>query len=287
MEHNSPRSVGCQSIPRGIRAAFPREVPLVPFSRHLFLIRELVKRDFQGRYAGSLLGFTWSFLQPLWLLLMFTFVFSTVLKVRPTGLGAGGSFASFLFCGLLPWMALNEGVTRAATSITDNATLVRKLRFPPEVLVLAVVLAALLHEGIAALIFTAVLAALGDLAWGGLPTLLLALPLQMALTLGLGLLLSSAQVFFRDIAQVLGLVLSGWFYLTPIVYPLTAVPPRLRTWIELNPLTALVDLYRQAFLRGSIALVPGTGALALVGGVLLYAGFWLFRRSKTAFVDEI
>jgi homopolymeric O-antigen transport system permease protein len=255
--------------------------------RHLFLIRELIKRDFQGRYAGSLLGLTWSFVQPLWLLLLFTFVFSTVLRVRVAGLGAGGHFASFLFCGLLPWMALNEGVTRATTAITDNAMLVRKLRFPPEVLVLAVVLAALLQEGIAALIFTAVLAALGDLAWRGLPMLLLALPLQLALTLGLGLLLSSAHVFFRDTAQVIGLVFTGWFYLTPIVYPLAAVPPRFRTWIELNPLTALVDLYRQAFLRGALALVPGTGALALAGAVLLFTGFWLFHGSRAAFVDEI
>jgi lipopolysaccharide transport system permease protein len=255
--------------------------------RHLFLLRELVRRDFQGRYAGSLLGLTWSFVQPLWLLLLFTFVFSTVLQVRVAGLGAGGHFASFLFCGLLPWMALNEGVTRAATAITDNATLVRKLRFPPEVLVLAVVLAALLHEGIAALIFTAVLAALGDLAWRGLPMLLLALPLQLALTLGLGLLLSTAHVFFRDTAQVLGLAFTGWFYLTPIVYPVAAVPPRFRPWIELNPLTALVDLYRQAFLRGEIALVPGTAALAVAGAVLLCTGSWLFHGSRAAFVDEI
>jgi lipopolysaccharide transport system permease protein len=255
--------------------------------RHVFLLRELVKRDFQARYAGSLLGFAWSFLQPLWLLLLFTFVFSTVLRVKVPGGGAGGHFGSFLFCGLLPWMAFNEGVTRATTSITDNATLIRKLRFPPELLVVAAVLAALVHEGIAALIFTAVLAALGDLAWKGLPLLLLALPLQCALTLGLGFLLGSVHVFFRDTAQLLGLVLMGWFYLTPIVYPLDAVPERLRHWIELNPLTALVEMYRQAFLRGGLTMVRGTTSLALTGAVLLSTGFWLFHCSRAAFVDEI
>jgi lipopolysaccharide transport system permease protein len=252
----------------------------------LFLLKELVRRDFQGRYAGSALGLVWSFVQPLWMLLLFTFVFSTVMKISLAG-SRTGSFAVFLFCGLLPWMALQEGVIRAATSITDNSSLVKKLRFPAEILVLAVVLAALLHEAIAALIFLGVLAFLGQLTWSGLPLLLLAVPLQIALTLGLGLLLGSVNVFFRDTAQVLGMVFSGWFYLTPIVYPATLVPERFRGWFELNPLTPLVGLYRQAFLGGRMALVPGTGTLALAAAVLLCAGFLLFGRLKTAFVDEI
>src|SRR5215470_15144811 len=131
--------------------------------RHLFLLRELVKRDFQGRYAGSLLGFFWSFVQPLWLLVLFTFVFSTVLSVKVgDASNPGGKFAPFLFCGLLPWIAVQEGVLRSSTAITDNSMLVKKLRFPAEVLVVAVVLAALLHEAIAAAVFVAVLAALGD-----------------------------------------------------------------------------------------------------------------------------
>lgn len=257
-----------------------------PMRHHLFLLKELVKRDFQGRYAGSALGLVWSFLQPLWMLLLFTFVFSTVMKISLAG-ARTGHFAVFLFSGLLPWMAVQEGVSRASTAITDNSSLVKKLRFPAEILVLAVVLAALLHEAIAALIFLGVLGFLGELTWGGLPLLLLAVPLQIALTLGLGLLLGAVNVFFRDIAQVLGMVFTGWFYLTPIVYPAAAVPARFRGWIELNPLTALVELYRQSFLGGALALVPGTGALALAAAVLLCAGFLLFRRLKTAFADEI
>ncbi len=95
------------------------------------------------------------------------------------------------------------------------------------------------------------------------------------------------NVFFRDIAQVLGMVFTGWFYLTPIVYPAAQVPARFQGWIELNPLAALVELYRQAFLGGRVALAPGTAGLALVAAVLLSAGFLLFRRLKAAFVDEI
>jgi len=254
--------------------------------RHLFLLKQLVKRDFQGRYAGSLLGFVWSFVQPLWMLLLFTFVFSSVMRISPAGIHTR-HFAIFLFSGLLPWMALQEGASRAATAITDNASLVKKLRFPAEILVVAVVLAALVHEAIAAVIFLGVLTAVGELAWRGLPLLLLAVPLQVSLTLGLGLLLASAQVFFRDTAQLLSMLFAGWFYLTPIVYSLGSVPPRLRPWIELNPLTPLVLLYRQAFLSGRLALVPGTAGLACIAAVLLCAGFWLLRRLKIAFVDEI
>jgi lipopolysaccharide transport system permease protein len=255
---------------------------------HLFLLKELVKRDFQGRYAGSLLGLVWSFVQPLWTLLLFTFVFSTVMKVSPVGMGIRtGHFSIFLFCGLLPWMALNEGVVRSATAVTENASLVKKLRFPSELLVVSVVLGALLHEAIAGVIFLIVLAVMGELTWGGLPLLLLAVPLQVGLTLGLGLLLGSLNVFFRDIAQVLGMALTGWFYLTPIVYPVALVPPRIQAWIGLNPLAALVGLYRQALLGGELALVPGTAGLALTAAVLVSAGFWLFRSLRPTFVDEI
>jgi lipopolysaccharide transport system permease protein len=251
---------------------------------HLFLLRELVKRDFQGRYAGSLLGFVWSFVQPLWMLILFTFVFSTVMRVRLVGTGTA-HFSVFLFSGLLPWLAVQEGVLRSATAVTDNASLVKKLRFPSEILILAVVLAALLHEGIAALIFLTVVAVLGDLSWSGLPLLLVALPLQIALTVGLGLLLSSVHVFFRDTAQVLGMVFTAWFYLTPIVYPIGSVPARFLPWIQANTLSALVGLYRQALL--GVPPSGGTLVLAVAAAVLLSAGLWLFARLKPAFVDEI
>ena len=254
---------------------------------HIFLLRELVRRDFQGRYAGSLLGFAWSLVQPLWMLLLFTFVFSTVLKVSPVGEVRTQHFAIFLFGGLLPWMALHEGVLRSSTAITENASLVKKLRFPSEILVLAVVLAALLHEAIAASIFLLVLAGVGELSWGGLPLLLIAVPLQVGLTLGLGLMMAAVHVFFRDTAQILGMVFNAWFYLTPVVYPLALVPGRFRGWLELNPLTPLVGLYRQAFLGGSAVPVAGTAELAVVAAVLLSLGFWLFRRLKWAFADEI
>lgn len=254
--------------------------------RHVFLLKELVKRDFRGRYAGSLLGFVWSLVQPLWLLVLFTFVFSTVLRISPMG-ERTESFAVFLFAGLLPWMAIHEGVQRSSTAITDSAALVKKLSFPSEILVLAVVLAALLHEVIAVGIFVVALAVTGELSPATLPLLLVALPLQTAIALGLGLGLASVHVFFRDTAQVLGLLFNAWFYVTPIVYPLELVPERYRFLIEANPLTPLVGLYRQAFLGPDVVPERGVLWLALFAAVLFAAGLLLFRRLRPAFVDEI
>lgn len=258
----------------------------IPMRQYTFLLRELVRRDFSSRYAGSALGFVWSFVTPLWQLALFTLVFSTFMKISPLG-ERTENFAVFLFCGMLPWMAFQEGVQRAATAITDNAALVKKLTFPAHVLVLTVVLTALLHEVIAAVVFLGVLGALGHVSWGTLPLLALAVPLQIALTLGLGLALCTFQVFFRDTAQVQGMVFMGWFYLTPIVYPIGIVPERYHPILEWNPMTALVTLYRQAILGDSLVPPPGTGLLAILALLLLALGGWLFRHFKPAFVDEL
>ncbi len=255
-------------------------------SGHWFLLKEMVRRDFRGRYAGSILGFLWSFLPPLWQLVLFNFVFATVLKVSPVG-ERTDSFAIFLFAGLLPWMALNEGLVRSTTAVTDNANLVKKLTFPAELLVLSVVLAALLHQAIALGVFLVALLAMGELSLPTLPLLILALPLQFALTLGLGLLFGALQVVVRDIAHLLGMLVTVWFYLTPIVYPLGIVPDRYHDLIELNPLTALVGLYRAALLGSDAGGWRGIWLLAGAAAVLLCAGLWLFRRLKGSFADDI
>ena len=255
---------------------------------HAFLLKELVKRDFQARYAGSVLGFFWSFAQPLWQLLLFTFVFSKIMGARLSLEDElTESFGIFLFCGLLPWMAIQEGVTRAATAIVDNAAVIKKASLPLKILVLAPAASALAHEGIAAGVFGLILAVVGQLGWQGLPLLLLAIPLQLALTVGIGLAVCTVHTFFRDTAQVLGMLMMGWFYLTPIVYPLRMLPENARPWFELNPLLPLVGLYRQALLGGELAWVEGTGTLALTAFVVLSVGLWLFGRSEGVFVDQV
>ncbi len=253
--------------------------------RYLFLLRELVRRDLQGRYAGSLLGFFWSFVQPLWLLALYSFIFGTVMRIPLTGVRTD-NFGIFLFAGLLPWLAIQEGISRSATAITDNSAFVKKLSFPPEILIMAVVLAALFHEAVALVMFVVVLILLGGFEPSGLALLLLALPIQVALTFGLGLLLAPIHVLFRDTVQLLNMLLGGWFFVTPIVYPLSLVPDEYVPWIEANPLTALVELYRRALLGGDGPL-PGMAGLVGTAVVACALGLWLFRRMRATFADEV
>ncbi len=255
-------------------------------ARFPFLLRELVVRDLQSRYTGSLLGLLWAFVHPLWQLALFSFVFSFVLRVPLAG-EATASFPIFLFAGLLPWLGVQEGVARATSAVSDNASLVKKLRFPSQLLVASTVLSALVHQGIALAVFAGILGLRGELVPAALLWLIPAALAQLALTGGLGLLCSSLQVYFRDVGQLVGIALSAWFYLTPIVYPLALVPERFRALLVYNPLAALVGLYRTALLGGS---PPPAGALwALAGGALglLGVGYALFRHLSPGFPDEL
>ncbi len=251
----------------------------------LFLLRELVVRNLRSRYAGSMLGLLWSLVNPLWQLALFTFVFSVVVRLPFEG-EQTERFAVFLFCGLLPWFAIHEGLSRSASAVTDSADLVKKMLLPAELLVASLVLGALLHSGVGALAFIVVLAVIGELSAASLPLLLVAVVLQAALTFGLGLGLAGANVYFRDIAQATGLVLNTWFYVTPIIYSMNFTEKEwVRQLLELNPLTGLVYLYRSAFLGGGlrVSLVPLIAAAA--GAVVL--GGALFARLKDGLADEI
>lgn len=252
----------------------------------LFLLRELVARDWRSRYAGSLLSFAWAFAQPAAQLVLFTFVFSTVLRL-PAAAGRPADFAAFLFCGLLPWIGLSEGTQRSALALTEGAYLVRKHRFPAELLVVSAVLSALIQQVAAGVVFVVAVGLTRGLAWERLlawPGLLL---LQAALSIGLGLLLSVGQVLLKDVAQAVGLLLMVWFYATPIIYPSEMVPDRFALLRDANPLGLLVDGHRWMLLAGE---PPGAAAwlwfAGLVGG-LLVSGVWFFSRMRPTLADEL
>jgi lipopolysaccharide transport system permease protein len=253
----------------------------------LFLLRTLVRRDFQGRYAGTAFGPLWSLATPLVHLALFTFVFSIVIGVRGDPRWPDVPFGLLLFAGMLPWLAINEAVTRSATAITDNAHLVRKAHFPAAALIGSIVLAALLHAAIAAGVLIVAVALWRPGALTGLPLLAIVVPLQLLLTLGLGLLAASINTFVRDAGHLVSVALGVWFYLTPIVYPPELVPAAWRGWLSINPLTPLVDLYRQAFLGGPLRWPDGLLALALLAPLIYLAGHQLFQRLTPHFADHV
>ena len=210
-----------------------------------FLLKEMVIRDVRSRYAGSSLGILWAFAHPVLWMLLYTGVFSLVLRV-PVDPGYA-SFPEFLMAGLLPWMAIQEGIARSASVLVDNAAMVKKTVFPVETLVLSVVLAAVVNELIALVIFAVYVGLVGHLSLAWLPLVIPALLLQIAMTFGLGCIAATLTAFVRDTAHAVGIALTVVFYATPIVYPASLVPERLRPILEANPVAHLVDLYRRAF----------------------------------------
>ncbi len=257
-----------------------------------FLLRELVARDLRGRYAGSAFGFIWAFVHPVWQMILLSLVFSVILRIPLTGEHTN-SFAAFLFAGLLPWAALQEGVTRSATVIADNAQLVKKMRFPSELLVYSVVVSAVIHAAVALVMFGVLQGVRGELDLTRLPWLTLGLAGQLLMTTGLSLGVAALQVYLRDIVQGINLVLSALFYLTPIVYTERFVldseraPRALAGWLEYSPLATMVRLFRTVLISGDPPKATSVAVMLLVGGLLLAGGYGIFRRLSAGFSDEL
>ncbi len=248
-----------------------------------FLLKEMVIRDLRARYAGSSLGFLWAFAQPILWMLLYTAVFSLVLRV-PVEPGYA-SFPEFLMAGLLPWMAIQEGIARSASVLIDNAAMVKKTVFPLETLVLSVVLAAAINEVIALAILGAYVALLGHLQAAWLLLLVPSLLLQVLLTFGLGCLAATLTAFVRDTSHAVGIVLTVGFYATPIVYPASLVPARLLPVIEANPLSHLVELFRRAFTLHAAPGLASLSYLVVFCCLAAAAGVAVFSRARPHFAD--
>jgi lipopolysaccharide transport system permease protein len=252
------------------------------------VVGALVARDLRGRYVGSALGTFWSLVHPLLQLATYTFVFATVMKIRVADLGgADVPFVLYLACGLFPWLAIQESVTRSATCLVDNATLVKRVVFPVEILPVQLACVAVVHQLIATGVLLVIMATFGfppRAALLGLPVLLAA---QLAIAIGLGWAMAALHVYFRDTAQALGVLMPVWFYLTPILYPSHLVPAFLQGILAFNPLTPLVQAYRDVLLHG---VMPSGFAAVWLGGVslaVLVAGAWIFTRSRGEFADLV
>ena len=266
--------------------------PPEPMSRkngHLaskvFLLKEMVVRDLRARYAGSGLGIAWAFAHPILWMLLYTGVFSLVLRV-PVEAGYA-SFPEFLMAGLLPWMAISEGIARCASVLVDNASMVKKTVFPLDTLVLSIVVSAAVSESIAFLVFGVYVGGLGHLRIQWLLLAVPALALQVLLSFGLGCIAATLTAFVRDTTHAVGIVLTVGFYATPIVYPASLVPARLKPLLQANPITHLVDLYRRAF---TLHAAPDPASLAYLTVFSLLAaaaGAAVFARARPHFADLI
>ncbi len=252
----------------------------------VFLTFELVKRDVRARYVGSSLGIFWSFLMPILQLILFTFVFSYVLKISLLGEKGVESFALFLFSGLIPWMGIQEMLSRSTTVLNDQSAIIKKLSFPQEILIFSIFGSAVVHQLIASGIFIFVLIFMGKLYLSiiFLPILMI---IEVIFISGFCFFFSALNPFFKDTSQAISYILMVWFYGTPIVYPLSLVPENFKKILLINPLTYLIESFRDIFLRG---LVPSWEIYIYVfalGIVLMFFGFLFFNKMKRYFSDLI
>jgi lipopolysaccharide transport system permease protein len=272
-------------INRGIVGAL-----LSPFRTlvaHREAIEIFVRRDIQSRYINSILGLWWVVLQPLALLALYTFVFAYIMKSRLGAGGGAGEFALYLFCGLLPWLAFADALTRSASVIVEQTPLIRKVVFPSEILPVHAVLSALVVEAVGLAVLVA-----GLTVWGRPPGwALLVLPvvvlLQFLFTTGVAWLLATVAVFIRDTRHFVGLGLTLWMFLTPIVYDASFVPERFRWALTVNPIWHIVDAYRGAVLDARLPSLAPMSLLAGLSVLTFVVGHWAFCRSKHVFADVL
>jgi len=237
--------------------------------------------------VGSTMGLFWSVINPLLLLMLFTYVFAVILQIRVGQQGGITGFAFYFFAGFLPWNAFQEAIMRSTTSMTDNATLIKNVRFPAKIFPLYLTVSSLINEliGIGILV-TAVL--LKDHRVSPYLVLLpLVMVFQLIFTVGLGWLLAAIHVFFRDTAQIMGLVLTAWMFMTPIFYPESMVPERFSFLISINPMAYIIRIYRNICLEGRCPDVNGCLFFALVAAAALGIGYVVFTHNYHKFVDHV
>lgn len=251
------------------------------------LLRRLAARDIAGRYRGSLLGIAWSFVNPAMMLAVYAFVFGVVLPVRWPSARGGLDFACHLFAGLVAFNFFAECVNRAPGLILAQASYVKKVVFPLELLPAGAVLAALAHAAIG----LAVLGLLAAASRGGIPPSALWIPavwLPFALgMLGLSWMLSALGVYWRDIGQITGPVATAMMFLAPVLYPVTSLPETARDWVWLNPLTVPVVQTRRVLLQGLAPDWVPVAGYAVACAILAWLGLVFFARARRGFADVL
>jgi lipopolysaccharide transport system permease protein len=258
--------------------------------RNRQLIGQMTKREVVGRYKGSAMGLAWSFLSPVFMLVVYTIVFSEIFKSRWGGVGGDDSktqFAVVLFVGMIVLSLFSEVLNRAPGLILSNVNYVKKVVFPIEILPVVAVGAALFHSLISLGVLLAAFALFnGYLHWTAVFAPLILLPL-VVLTLGLAWMLASLGVFLRDVGQTIVLITTVLMFLSPVFYPVTAVPERLRPFIMANPLTFIIEQAREVLIWGHVPNWLGLGAYTLAATVIAWAGYAWFQKTRKGFADVL
>jgi ABC-2 type transport system permease protein len=246
-----------------------------------YLIYNLVLRDLKVKYKGSTLGLLWSLLNPLLMIVVYTVAFKYVMKIKVP------NFPIFLFSALLPWNFLSATLSMGVTSITENSNLVKKVYFPREVLPLSIVLVNLFHFCLSFLVLIPALLFFKIIPGFSFLFLVVIVFFQTLFVLGLTLLASALDVYYKDVKHFLEVLLNLWFWLTPIIWPLHLVPEKLQDYVYLNPFTAFVQAYRDIILDNQFPKLLILTILMVTGILVFFLGALVFQKKQRRFAEEI
>jgi len=259
---------------------------LVRLTRYRGLIQSLVARELKARYRGSVLGFFWSFINPLLLLLIYSFVFKYFLPQRAEGID---HYELFMFCGILPWTWFSSSLLESSGVLISGGNLIKKVLFPAEVLPIVTVLANMVHFFLGLPILAAFLIyyqrplSLSELAW--FPVVVL---VQLVLTLAFALILSALTVHFRDLRDILSNLMTFWFFATPIIYPYLIMEPWQMRILNINPFTHVAITYQEIlYFSGPVGHAFWLLVLGAISVVFFLFGYFVFDRMRDTFAEEV
>lgn len=251
------------------------------------LLGDLIAREVQSRYRGTVFGLAWLVVYPVLMMTVYSFVFGGIFKSRWSAQGSMGEFVLMLFCGLIVFTIFSEVANRAPGTITGNPNFVKKVVFPLELLPLVSLGAALFNASIS----FAILCLLMAIVNSGIPVTALFMPLillpLLLLTAGVSWGLAALGVFFRDLGQMIGIVTSVMLFLSPVFFPASSVPEAARWLLDLNPLTYPIEEMRRVLILGQFPEWGQWGMYLAAAAVLACAGLWIFQRSRPAFADVL
>jgi lipopolysaccharide transport system permease protein len=255
--------------------------------RNRQLIEQMTKREVVGRYKGSIMGLAWSFFNPVFMLVVYTFVFAVIFKSRWGGDESKTLFALVLFVGMIVLSLFSEVLNRSPELILANVNYVKKVVFPLEILPVIAMGAALFHSLISlCVLLTAFVLFNGYLHWTVIFIPLVLLPLVIV-TLGVSWALASLGVFLRDVGQFIGIITTVLMFLSPVFYPVTAVPENFRPFIMANPLTFIIEQARDVLIWGHMPNWIGLAIYTVLATLVAWAGYALFQKTRKGFADVL
>ena len=253
-----------------------------------YLLVTLVKKDIKQRYQGSILGMLWSFIVPITMLVIYTFVFSEVFQAKwDINTGDKYQFALVLFCGLTVFNLVGEVMNRAATLIVSNTNYVKKVIFPLEILPVVITCSALFNCVISFVILIVAKLILYHNVSNTLYMIFLAMIPLVILAVGLGLFISAISVYLKDVGNVISVLVTVLMYLSPVFFPLTAVPEKFRIVCEINPMTYIIENFRNVVLYGEVLNWKFYGISCVIALFVYFIGKTVFIRAKEGFADVL